>query len=288
VITSGPANDAIQLYSLTSGKESKIPFWFAGTSVIWIEDVGVAQNGDFLVAGAFLRPTDTAPSYFIAEIDSSGKTIATVASGSFSPMLVCGSNDGTIWAFGQDWDAAGAGRSYSMLRNYSVDGQLLRTYLERKDLSVGRLNFSARLHYAGGLPGLAFLRCGDTSVGAYVGPARTWVEVRLADGTSQLWHVSLPSAQTAITGLAFMNNGSVFSSLITADPGLVNQKEGLYVLDLSQESSATWRPVPGTVAPASLTGTIRILLGSDKSSFVYVKNHVTSENGSYVLFWSKP
>jgi hypothetical protein len=287
-VATGPANDAIDLRSLTSDQEIQVPFWLNGASVIWIEDVGITPANNLLVVGAFVRAGDPSPSNFLAEVDPSGNTLSTTDSGSYSPVLVCGTNDGTIWTLGQDWSAESAGTSYAMLRNYSVSGQLLRSYMQRQTPLASPINLSARLHHTGGLPGRAYLQCGSGSVGAYIGPSRIWIEVQLSDKSSQIWRVQLPGVHSEINGLALLGDHVVYGSVVAANPDMAHQEEGLYQLNLSQARIAVWQPVAGTTESTSASGSLRALVGRDSASLVYVEKGTFSSDGNRTFFWAKP
>jgi hypothetical protein len=293
VIRNGPKSDTIVLDSLTSGRETQFPFWVSGASTIWLDEVAVTPGHRLLVAGSFSRPDGTIGN-FIKVLTMAGKTLASIGMQTYEPEMVCTESDGTIWTLGQDWKAQTAGAPYSLLRNYTMGGHLLRSYLGIRDFPATDLNFSTRLKNTGGTPGRAFLRCGDKSVGAYIGPALIWTEVQLTDHTARTWMVRLSLRRTLITGLALVGDHSVYGSFKSmvpskaGDPSKAVLVRGLYKLNLSRTSlTAPWEPVPGTTDTAAAQPSLW-LAGSDGPSLVYERSNANSPDGSPILFWSKP
>ena len=280
-------NDAIRLISLTDGPAKDLPFWINGASVIWVNNVGVAPGQELVVVGSFSRSVGGAAINFIAETDMEGHSIRTVDTGTYEPELACAENDGSIWTFGQDWSEEQSDITYLMLRNYSPSGRLLKSYLENDSLGPVALNFSTRLHRLGGASGGVYLRCGNESVGVYVGHALTWAEVQLDDGSFQAWKVKLPAVGN-VTGLALVGGHRVYCSFRTNKSIFVR---GLFQLDLTQSSMATWEPIDGTLsfigAPPESSPIVAVL-GDDGPSLVYVHAPADFPKSDPVFFWTKP
>ena len=277
---------AVLLESLGGGERREISYWPDNVSVVWLADVSVSMTKHLIIVGSFLRTDDVTPQNFASELDFEGHVLNTFELGSYEPELTCTTGDGSFWVLGQDWGAETSRSTYEMLRNYSADGRLIKSALKRKDLPY-RVNLSARLHYAGGGPGKAFLVCGDKSVGVYVGPAITWAEVALSDGTQTTWRVKLPPPRARITGLALLG-GQVYGSFYTAFKDNSNPQRGLYKLNLGQMPSAVWETVEGTIAPDGSSRSFATLIGSDSGSLVYMRNEMVSAHGAPILFWSRP
>lgn len=306
------ANDnAIFLASLGGGESKAVPFRLHGASRTWIDDVTVSPTRSILVAGAYIRADSSSESRFIAQLDLAGNTLSTVDLGPYEAERICAASDGTIWTFGQEWSAEAKGASYAMLRNYSVDGQILRSYLQRRDLPLPPFNLSTRFHQMGMRRGRTFLRCGDKSVGAYLAPARIWYEVNLSTGNGQSWPVVTHSNESGlagrkpgssgriITGLALLGEHEVYASIAFVEKQEEFVPRGLYRLRLGPDANARWELVQGTRASDGIHSVAR-LVGRDGSSLVYVLAGSNSPDGLPLccsrqyfdghppLFWSKP
>jgi hypothetical protein len=214
-----PEPDTIVLQPLTGGVQHSMSFWIPGSSETWLEDVAVTQDHKIVVVGSFSRAGDSAQNNYVSELDLQGHVLSTSTLGEYEPERVCSANDGTLWMVGQVWAAEIQGRSYTILRNYSAGGVLLRSYLDRNELPAVDLNLSARLSQQGGTHARVLLACGAQSVGAYVGSAFTWVEVRLSDYSEHVWWVKAPAKGVMrITGLALLGEHVVYASFEPADP----------------------------------------------------------------------
>jgi hypothetical protein len=275
--------EAIYLKSLADGTERRTSFWLTGASVIWINDLAVASADKLFVVGSFSRSAGGVPINFVAESDMAGHTLTTIDMGTYEPELACVSGDGSVWTFGQDWSAERSDIPYSLLRNYSSTGRLLGSYLPSDSLPPARLNFSTRLHRLGGARGRMFLQCGQQSVGAYIGPVSTWVEIDLADKSSRAWQVNFPSIGN-ITGLALLERHEVYCSFKGQRTVFVR---GFFKLNLSQPKIGEWDPIPGMVeylniAQKSLP--VMSVIGADGPSFVYQK----IDSNGHTFFWVRP
>lgn len=152
----GPAAQTIQLRSLATRQLYGLNFWPKGSSRVWIDGVSVIPSGDVIVVGPLARGVSI--QNFVYELDRYGNVMATFDPGSHEPERACSTGDGTIWTFGQDWDAEEAGTPYPVLRSYSLNGQVLRSVLPRSQLSVFGLNTSDRLRTLAG-PGAGGAAC---------------------------------------------------------------------------------------------------------------------------------
>ena len=287
ILRKGPERDAIHLNSLADGRAQDIPFWLNGAAVIWVDDVAIAPDDSLIVVGS-LSPDAKRAVNFMSHVDGAGHSLATVNMGTYEPELACVEVDGSIWTLGQDWGAERSDISYPMLRNYSSSGQLLQSYLVNDTIPPIKLNLSTRLHGLGSAPGRVFLQCGKNSVGAYIGPARLWAEVSLANHSFQAWNVALPSAGN-VTGLALTGEHAVYCSFKAANKTIYTR--GFFKLNLGQGKSASWEPVPGAVSFTAIDGSLSApvaLAGSDGASFVYAKWPDNNQESKGTLFWVKP
>lgn len=285
--TNDAPDDMVDLISLASNQETKLRFWLNGASTMWLNDATVTPSQHVLIAGSFLRGGNDTTNNFITELDNRGQILTTVDLGAYQPGEICAGNDGSIWTVGHDWKAEAAKTPYDLLRNYSSGGQLLRSYLRRSDLRVDKLDLSMR--YEGRTPGRIILQCGEMSVGAYIGPAMTWTEVKLNDGTAQTWRMIPPALNVRVSGVALSGLHQVFASFITilgADKS--TYQKGLYMLNINEgRPTADWQPVVGTVSPLATKYAFQKLVGSDGTSLVYLGQSATPDGDGWFLFWSK-
>lgn len=285
ILVSENQNEAIYLKSLADGTVRHPSFWLKGASVIWINDSAVESSDSLFVVGSYTRSADSLPINFIAKFDTEGQNFATIDMGTYEPELACVAPDGSVWTFGQDWSAERSDIPYSLLRNYSSKGRLLGSYLSSDTLPPARLNFSTRLHQMGGAPGRMFLQCGKQSVGAYIGPVSTWVEIDLSEKTSRVWQVDPPSSGI-MTGLALLEKREVYCSFEGHHSVFVR---GFFKLNLSQPKIAAWEPIAGMVEYVNLaqkSPSGMSVIGADGPSLVYQR--VDSDTKSHIFFWVRP
>lgn len=283
IIVEANQKEAIYLQSLTDGNVRRPSFWINGASLIWVDDSAVASSDRLFVVGSYSRSGSKFPINFAAEINADGQMLAIIDMGTYEPELACVASDGSLWTFGQDWGAERDDIPYSLLRNYSATGRLLGSYLTSDALPPARLNFSTRLHQMGGARGRIFLQCGPQSVGAYIGPVSTWVEVDLSDKASQIWEAPPPS-MGVVTGLALLEKHEVYCSFKGQDTLFVR---GFFKLNLSQPKIASWEPIPGMMEYINTnqdTAQAMSVIGSDGASLVYQK----VDSKTHIFFWVKP
>jgi hypothetical protein len=277
-----PSNDVIHLDSLAGDAQQTIGFWLPAAETIWISGVTVTPAGRILVIGTYSRATGSLMTNFVAEVDSTGHVVATHDLGDYEPSGVCSAKDGTIWMLGQVWSDELQQRSYMMLRNYSLTGQLVNAYLDRGQLEVAAINSHPQIHsdrpWIRGT--VMFLRCGGDSIGAYVGagPAKTWVEIRAGDGMMQTWRAEQPRG-ARITGFAFLGTHQVYASFDMYDPNHSVTGRGLYKLDCGRYGEGIWAPVSGMVSPVTEARGFAMVVGGDGSNVVYLRNGSKSPDG---------
>lgn len=278
------STDVVNLYSLADGSERKTPFWINGASAIWVNDAAVTQGEKLFLVGSLLGSRGVIN--FMAESDIEGHILQTIDMGTYEPERACVDSAGNVWTFGQDWNAEKSDIPYEMLRNYSPTGRLLKSYLSNDTLPPVALNYSTRLSSRGGAHYGAYLRCGNESVGVYVGPALAWAEVGLMDGRFQKWKVMLP-AVGRVTGFALLGAGQAYYSFRAQNSVFMR---GLFRLDLTKPNVATWGAIDGTLSfigegPSSP----RIVLGgADGQNLVYAYVPADFPKSDPVFYWFRP
>lgn len=277
-----PGQTAILAQSLATGESTKLPFWIGGASKVFFEDAGVTPAGSLLVAGYYIRAADVAQVNFVDEVQLTGQVVNRVDTGAFTADRVCMATDGTIWTLGQEMaveeSANGRVPNYGMVRSFSIGGDLLAQFVSRS-----RIRQPLELRTGQPTSNIAYLRCGEKSVGVYLGPIRTYYEMPAGTGVFQSWKVQ-PVASNRITSLYLTDSKTVYASF--RNQPSANPFRGLYVLDLAHAGTAKWIPVPGTVS-LETAGSFDVLVGTDGGNLIHQKVGVLAE-GAPVLFWSKP
>jgi hypothetical protein len=294
---------SIFLTALATGLETSLPFWLPGAARIRVESADVTPAGQVLVAGSYQRSAAEDDGVnFVARVDRRGHVLAVHDLGGYTPERICAAEDGTYWTLGQEWalERQVAQREvqggYALLRHYAASGVPKAQYFPRSSLPVGRV-----LNYHTHAPGAqwAFLRCGDASVGAYLGSGRAsflWTEVSPQTGETQHWRVhNLVGAR--ITGLVLLAEHTAYASFGPA---------GVYRLEPASPrpagrhrvgafwpvptQPARWAPLASDAADAGAPHGIAeasILLGRDGASLVHLSG-TRSPRSEPVLHWSDP
>lgn len=315
-------DDVIELRSLVDGSQTFVPFWLKGAKTIWIEDATLTNDLTVLLVGSFSTPeaigvansSKTAKTSFVVGIDVQGRTMFDLNVGSYEPSQICAAGDGNIWVLGQDVIAEATGNPYSLLRKYSTTGKLLGFYLNRGEIHSPALVLSTRRQQEAGVEAFrmnrVLLRCGEQSVGVYLGVSQTWTEVRLRDGYTQTWNLTLPAPRALMTGLSLMSEHVVYASFRELSFGSIPEArflkgsspnvfvapyqnstgvmKGLYVLNLIPNQKANWQEIPGTISYNNTPGVFARLIGSDGSSLVCLRTPQQPESKIPTLIWVKP
>jgi len=286
-------NSAVFLTSLT-GQAVSFPVSLPGATTVRVEHASVTPQGHVLLAGAYVTSDNNADELaqapldavnFIAELDMTGKLLSVRNLGNFTPSRVCASQDGSWWALGEVWpDELNGQTGYATLRQYGPDGTLKGSYLPRSALSQKSLNLHE--HLAGSQ--YALLRCGTSSIAAYIGsgvPGGNFVfaEVNAAGGNSQIVSVGKTAGSKfpgIITGMALLSPHVVYATF---------SKGGLYQLILGQSNTGTWTPVPSSAAASASAqkAPISFVLGRDQNSLVHLIGTVSSApTAATTVYWT--
>lgn len=263
------------LTSLSTGEEFRLPLQISKASTIRVQSSAVAVDGSVLVAGSY-KPRERGRSAvnFVARVDRDGvKAVHDLQD--YMPQRICAAPDGTFWTFGQEpskearVSPRGGDWNYFLLRQYSAAGVLQGSFLERSALPPRRLKYTADV------PGSnwAFLRCGERSVGAYVGRGTRfflWTEVNMATGQAYARSVRVLRKAT-ISGLALLGERQVFASF---NPGGLHQ-----LVDVPGRPSR-WTPV----AAADGSRPELKLLGRDGGDLVHLRGERVTQRP--IVYWS--
>jgi hypothetical protein len=287
-------SDSIHLDDLATGVSRDIALSAGDGYPGWVNDVVVTPKPkqSVLVAGSVGESKDPTNTNFLEILDITGRKISSIQLGSYEPYRICATADGTFWSLGTDLKAEEAGKSYDVVRNYDSAGRLIGAYLSRQTIPVALLNWSRGAQDSDAPAGVTALQCDQSKVGIYVGPAKTWYQISLADHRLASWRIKLPGGRVVFTGLGFVKNEIYASYRLLPSPNApspnVPFEHGVYLLRFGEGLTASWEPLPGTIAPYSEPGSIARLVGSDSESLVYIRYLAGVEDWRHTLFWSKP
>jgi hypothetical protein len=267
----------IVLQSLVTGETRQLTFWFGGASEIHIAAASINKAEERVyVAGSYVRQADIAVTDFIAELDLTGHIVRTFGLGLYRPRRICAADDGTLWTLGQVLNENGedSGAASGMLRNYSVNGQLLNAYLPGSEFPVVSRNIAKKSR--------VFLSCGDESVGVYLGPARRWIEIPFGGGAAQQWQIEPPQSAPTMTHLTLLGKGTVYASFRNRESSASN---AIYGINRGPNGEVRWTRISQKLrVGAKAVG--KVLMGRDGPSVVYLER--TSSELNPTLYWSKP
>lgn len=276
----GPDRTAVVLFDAKGRQARAGKIWFSGAMRVHVHYAGATETGDIIASGHAFT-SDGANALFIAKTDSSGNVTQVVRTNPFAPSMVCASADGTLWSFGRELDTR---EDFAMLRQYSLEGGLLRQFLPRSSFPPR----SSPAAISGGFQG-SFLHCAKDRVALYVNQTDEYVQLTFSDHVLQRWVLDMSSVGRAkVSGFAVTDAGHVYASLdeqyTGGDPGLT----GLYELDTrAGTSTARWVPVNGTV------GLLDRKQGIPRGSFMRLwgtdgQNLIISRSGDFGFSWVTP
>src|ERR1700733_6501518 len=221
------------LMSLADGSQKNVAVQAKGV----LTDVGMTMGGNVVFASLSASVSVDASSSagpfnasvggvggLVGSADSSGNTMFLTDTGVYSPFRVCSSSDGSVWTLGQVLGnepnpAAIQGDTTNLIRRYTIGGTLRSSYVPRNSLPAQPMNLAPSGSTFGKTVTGAFLSCGDTSAGAYIGrPFNTWIEVDYSTGQAQSWSVvPVPIKTGRLDGLVLLGTNKVYASFLMAD-----------------------------------------------------------------------
>src|SRR5262249_46403539 len=195
----------------------------------------------------------------------------------FYPFKVCATDQGTVWAYGQELgeDRRYEPRThYAMLREYSFDKGELRSTLDR---------FTVRppkgVHISGRRDDLQ-MRCNSKKVALFNGPTNELMEYNLSASRLSRWPLApLPDGVdlVRVTGAALTDSGARYWS--TDDAPHVKALTRILRLRVNPSGTTDWVQIATTQSQ----GKWFVLLGSDGEDLVHSRGRRVP-----TLFWSKP
>jgi hypothetical protein len=310
-----PANDAIQVVSVSGRERYSIPFWSRDASKVLLHDVAIAPNQTIIVVGEALSKTGDAKR-FMAAVDFASQELWLKDLKEYVPYRTCVSRDETVWTVGQVAAAENSGRPYQLIHQYSPTGILKSRYLQRVELPIsGQFSLDVFSDPSKVFRGRAFIACGNDSVGVYIGPARTWTEIDLETKSATTWEADgvtdAPSSWSQqilggspdntsqisnliyrtdrpelighfLSGIGVTSEHQVYGSFNLASSRKSVRHAGIYRLKLGQDGKAMWEQIKGPPQ-----GMLR-LVGVDANRLVYLKRQSPAGHGDLSLGWIQP
>ena len=160
-------------------------------SVIRIGGAAASKDGRVAI-DATATTDDGKTAHLIAWFDSKGTLQKIVRTTPFASHQIAFDTDGRLWAVGNLYNEQG-GRDippHDVVRQYDVDGLLLRTFLPN-------VSFHTRQYPAAGV----LLRAADGKMAIYSEPTKEWVEITNSGELLGRWPVPVP-ASARVTGVA--------------------------------------------------------------------------------------
>jgi hypothetical protein len=219
--------------------------WPPGAGRVRLRRAAATHEGAILAAGWAIMPDGSSPK-FIAKTDLQGNTIKTTFTDSFAPEQICEAEDETVWTLGRDVPAQDSGGRTDVLRQYSFEKGLLRSYLPLESV---RAPLGSNISWFNAFG--SFVRCGTNKIVAYLKFTDEYVEIDTKSFEVKRWKLDLsPADQGEATGLGITDNGHVYASF--ARRGCLEGEtvqNGLFEIRAnSAESTASLRPVKGTLS----------------------------------------
>ena len=247
----------IALYDRDGRRAQSVTLTFSDASRVHIAGVGVSSNGEIITAG-YASNAENEIAYFIAKANpGSGELSKVIRVNPFTPKQVCEDFNGNVWALGEELRTDP--RTFDVLRQYSFDRGLLRTFLPRK-------TFATSLSRGG-----SYLRCSASAVGLFTGAE--WITVNVKNLDMKRFTIDKSSiGSLTITGFALTEVGA-FGSF--ADRAEGTDFRGLAKLKCDEHLlTCRWISIKETVHGLDPNDTHpkefpNLLLGADKDDLVY-------------------
>jgi hypothetical protein len=243
---------------------------FEGALHVYGQDAVPTKSGTVILA-ASATTSDGTVADIIAEVGKSG-VMRVIRTTHFYVDRVCATDDGTVWAYGQELTEDRKGESakdYPVLREYSFDRGQLRTVLQR-----GTVHPPAGTPLSGARRDV-FLKCGAKKLVVVNGATNELMEYDFASSTLSRWPIASFGEGFYMTGAALTQSGDVYVSVLRPSPKTLS---GVLRLNVTSAGIAKWTSLE--TRPAA--GNYVILLGNDGDDLVYSRGRRAP-----TLFWSK-
>lgn len=227
-----------------------------------IADAAVIASEQIVVVEAATDPSSQIGSYALVD-NVVTHAVTHIDLGSYRPTHVCTQPDGAIWILGQDDQAEAAERDYTLIREYDLEGNLRKTFFQRRNVEVpGKLQFALR-------GPRIFINCTSNTVAAFIAPAKEWFQIDTRADKSHLWYVR-PMLDHRITGMALTESGDVYATIWHQSAKNTITKE-LFKLSFHRDSStASWEQSNLASDDDGENAPVATLLGETSGRLVYI------------------
>jgi hypothetical protein len=244
-VYSSAAEATVLMYDQNGKRVREGHIWPPGAGRVRLRRAAAAHDGAILAAGWATMPDGSSPK-FIAKTDLVGNTVKTIFTGSFAPEQICEAEDGTVWTLGKDVPAPDTGSTTDVLRQFSFEKGLLRSYLPLESVKA-QLDSNTPAFNAFG----SFAQCGKNRVVVYLKFTDEYVEIDTNSFEAKRWKLNLsPADQGKATGLAITDDGHVYASFARhgCSEGETVQKGLFEIRADSRNSKAALLPVKRTLS----------------------------------------
>jgi hypothetical protein len=237
-----PGSADVAVYDRDGKHVIEARIWFPEAAEVFLFDATPVEGGKVLASG--FATTRNGTFNFVAKTDTSGNVMAMLNTETLSPARVCEQPDGTVWVFGRDSRKDYANdKTYSVLRQYSFEGDLLHSYLSRDSIELHHSAIPSGRGQFG-----SFLDCGKRVVSLYTNLTSEFVQVDADKESMQRWEMDMsPLTDGRVTGLGVTESGHIYASLyeLKTDGTKVH---GLFELQAEAgKPEGRWIPVAGTL-----------------------------------------
>ena len=206
--TNSPA-PSLTVFRLTGTSPTAASLWPADSAVVSVHDA-CARAGHGAIAVVQAVNASEQRAWLVMSLDPSGRVESEFRTNPYVAHQVAVDGSGNIWTLGVDSEAKEHKADYNIMREYSPDGQLLRSAVPRSTFAT-KLDPSVNV---GGTVGFSFLRARGPNIAAYIAQTCEWIEVAPDGQVVSRAKVRMPAnpgyPATYPLILAVTQSGSVF------------------------------------------------------------------------------
>jgi hypothetical protein len=233
----------VRMYDQNGKRIREGHIWPPGAGRVRLHRTAATHEGAILAAGVAIMPDGSSPK-FIVKTDLQGNTASTILTRSFVPEQMCEAEDGTIWTLGKDVPAQDQGSPSDVLRQYSFEKGLLRSYLPLESVKAMLDSGTPWFNGFG-----SYVRCGKDKIAVYLRFTDEYVEIDTKSFEAKRWKLDLsPTDHGKASGLGITDDGHVYASFRTwgCSEGEAISTGLFEIRARSGDSAAALLPVKGT------------------------------------------
>lgn len=268
---------AVTVYDRSGNKVLTARIALPEYSHVVVHTESVTQAGGIL-AGAAGNWSDGTRQGFLAETDSAGRTVRSVATPGFETHQVCEGADGTAWTLGEAWGPPEVPQAErNVLRHYDFEQGLLEGFIPAGSLAKREGISEVTLRRQ------SYLHCGKERVSVYLALSGRYIEIDTSSKKVSHWEVDMSSvvASKDSKGFAVTDNRRIFVAFRNSN--CVADAPGLYEMHAAPDQPvASLTRIGGAQArTGGCEEAIARLWGADGDELVVQKR------GSWTLEWVK-